>query len=80
MNVPYCWHRPGKQYRQFRLCRTCGIAIEECFCVDWGRTPNSKCPACEGSGWCGVVRSRKQLLLDMLPIALADCGSIDPHR
>jgi hypothetical protein len=68
VNVHYCWHRPGKRFRDnLYLCRHCGILIEECFCVSYGRTPDDKnCLACEGSGWCSFVRSRMQLLRDMV--------------
>lgn len=66
VNIPYCWHRPGRAFRQYRLCRHCGIAIEECPCVDWGRSPGQHCSACEGSGWVSVVRSRGRMLRDML--------------
>ena len=83
MNFFYCWHRPGRMYRgHTRLCRLCGIAIEECPCVSWGRTPDSDCPICEGSGWISIIRSRMQMLRDILfggYIRNAD-GWDDPDR
>jgi hypothetical protein len=67
MNVPYCWHRPGRRFRdQLHLCRHCGVLVEECCCVSYGRTPDPNCIACEGSGWCAFLRSRAQLLRDMV--------------
>lgn len=57
MNYFYCWHRPGRLLRSVRLCRFCGIAIEECPCEPRKRC-ESPCPLCEGSHWVGIVRSR----------------------
>lgn len=60
MNFLYCWHRPGKLFplRNFRVCRHCGVPVEECPCVDYGRSAKSDCPCCEGSGWVGIIRSK----------------------
>lgn len=63
----YCWHRAGKRWRgHIYLCQHCGIAIEECPCVNWGRSPDSKCPCCEGSGWVAVLQSKMQILRDFV--------------
>lgn len=61
MNFSYCWHRPGKLFRlrHFRVCRHCGVPVEECPCVSAGRTPQSDCKACEGSGWVAIIRSKR---------------------
>lgn len=63
----WCWHRPGieKKFARstFRLCRHCGVPVEECPCVSW-RLPDGKCPICEGSGWIALIRSRLQTLRD----------------
>jgi hypothetical protein len=68
----YCWHRPGMlryfKHVVLRMCRNCGVPIEECPCVSWGRTPNASCPACEGSGWCATVRSRQQTIRDSVEL------------
>jgi len=70
MNFFYCWHRPGKLFtlRNFRVCRHCGVPVEECPCVNYGRSPVSDCPCCEGSGWVGLVRSRASTLRSNLAI------------
>jgi len=68
VNVPYCWHRPGKLHGRTRLCRHCGVAVEECACLDWGRSPASGCVACEESGWVAIVRSRVALLRQFLAL------------
>jgi hypothetical protein len=83
MNVPWCFHRPGKRFRDgLYQCRHCEVLIEECCCVSYGRTPESGCLACEGSGWAAFVRSRLQMLRDMVfggYIRNAD-GWDDPDR
>ena len=72
MNVPYCWHRPGllRHFRHIvlRVCRHCGVPVEECPCLSWGRTPNSECPACEGSGWCAIIQSRQQTVRNFVEV------------
>lgn len=72
MNVPYCWHRPGnlKHFKRItlRVCRHCYVPVEECACLDYGRTPKSDCPACEGSGWVSLVRSRAQGVRDLIEV------------
>jgi hypothetical protein len=44
--------------RKTRTCRFCGVAIEECPCVNWSRTPAENCPCCYSSGWVAIVRGR----------------------
>lgn len=67
MNYAYCWHRPGKRWKDhIYLCRHCGVAIEECRCVSWGRSTEKDCVACEGSGWVSMIRSRLQAMRDVL--------------
>lgn len=68
MNYFYCWHRPGREVRGFRLCRHCGIVIEECPCVSYGRDAAKGCTACEGSCWVGRLVSKSALLVQALPI------------
>lgn len=64
MNVPYCWHRPGPVHRaEVHLCRYCRVAVEECPCVSFGRTPEPQCRCCEGSGWVGILRGRAGTVL-----------------
>lgn len=59
MNFTYCWHRPGRLTRSgVRLCRHCGVGIEDCPCVIWRQAGSKDCEACEGSGWVGIVRSK----------------------
>lgn len=53
-----CFHRPGKLIGRIRTCKWCGVAIEECPCVNWGRTPQLECPCCISSGWVAIVRGR----------------------
>lgn len=61
MDYAYCWHRPGKLTRTTRQCRFCRVAVEMCGCGDdgGGRKAQGDCPACEGSGWVGIVRSKR---------------------
>jgi hypothetical protein len=56
---PGCYHRPGKKIgKTARACKYCGVGIEECPCLDWGRTTQPNCPCCLSSGWVAVVRGR----------------------
>lgn len=67
MNYLYCWHRPGRSIRgEIRACRHCGVAIEECICFQWRQAGARDCPACEGSGWVGILRSKAAGLLQMV--------------
>lgn len=67
MNYFYCWHRPGRSIRgEIRACCHCGVAIQECICFSWRGAPLSDCPACEGSGWVGIVRSKLATLAQMV--------------
>jgi hypothetical protein len=54
----FCWHRPGRLHGKTRLCRNCGVGIEECPCAPRKRN-EPPCPCCEGSEWVAIVRSRK---------------------
>lgn len=51
-----CWHRP-KPHGKISVCRSCGVAVEECPCVTWSRSVNADCLLCSGSGWIATVRS-----------------------
>lgn len=63
----YCWHRPGNRWKgHIYLCRHCEVAVEECPCVSFGRTPNPSCEICEGSGWIAILRGRMQVLRDFV--------------
>lgn len=54
-----CWHRPGKMVRNCLTCRHCGVAIEECPCMPvTARKVDDNCPACLGSGFVAIVRTR----------------------
>ncbi len=64
MNLSYCWHRPGRLHRSTRLCRFCGIGIEECPCGPRKRS-ELPCPCCEGSGWVGIVRSKAAMVAEV---------------
>lgn len=78
MFYAYCWHRPGRIHRSTWTCRHCGIAIEECGCVSYSRSPDGKCGACEGSGWAGIVRSKFSAMTQTIGIgriALPICGT-----
>lgn len=81
MNFAQCWHRPGSERGAGRLCRTCGIGIQECPCVSYMRSPERDCPLCEGSGWVSVVRSKLQAFRDVLDGGyVAHVGWDDPDR
>lgn len=78
MFYSYCWHRPGsKIINEIYRCRHCGVAIEECIGVQFrqacigGNTSISRapCQSCEGSGWVGIVRSKRAELSQMLDLA-----------
>lgn len=60
-NNPWCWHRPGKVLRgeDVRQCRNCGVAIEPCPCEGKQKRCESACRACDGSGWVGMLRSKR---------------------
>jgi hypothetical protein len=75
MNFFYCWHRPGKLRHGLRQCRHCQVAIEECGCLSYGRTPGKDCPCCEGSGWVGVVRSKAAMVEQALGLADSRMGA-----
>jgi hypothetical protein len=69
--VPHhCWHQPGRMNlfarAAFRSCKHCGLSIEQCPCVSWGRSPNDACPACEGSGWVALMQSKGQAMRNLL--------------
>jgi len=64
----WCWHRPGrlirvrkedyggKVYRiEVRVCRHCGVAIEECP-HEPRKRHEEPCPCCGGSFWVAIVR------------------------
>ena len=69
MNYAYCWHRPGKVIRdEIRRCRFCDVAIQECICFQWRQAAARDCPACEGSCWVGIVRSKAQGLMQMVDL------------
>jgi hypothetical protein len=72
MMFAYCWHRPGPMHHRgrFRLCRNCGVSIEPCPCVSWGRATDPDCKCCEGSGWVGLVRSRLTELAQTLDLGV----------
>jgi hypothetical protein len=55
-----CFHRPGKRTKSgIVTCRHCGVAIEECLCVDiWSRSVDPNCYCCGGSMWVAIVRGR----------------------
>ena len=57
---PGCYHRPGRRINEnpYRVCRNCGVAVDECPCSDYSRKPKPDCPACLGSGWVSIVRGR----------------------
>jgi hypothetical protein len=65
----YCWHRPGASIRgEIRRCRHCGVAVEECPGVAWRQACDlgAQCPACEGSGWVAIIRSKSAELAQMI--------------
>ena len=51
-----CWHQLRIRGR-FKVCRHCGIGIEQCPCVAFDRVPKGDCILCFGSGWIAVIRS-----------------------
>ncbi len=55
-----CWHRAGRMSPsgKVRTCRHFGVAVQECPCVDWSRSPKSDCPCCSGSGFVAIVRGK----------------------
>lgn len=61
-----CWHRPGRRTRSFLMCRHCGVAIEECPCVKWNRSPADDCPLCQFSGWIATVRIERARFAEYL--------------
>jgi hypothetical protein len=67
--IPYCFHRPGPMRGNFRTCRHCRVAIDECPCVTWHRNTEKGCRLCEGSGWLGIIRSNHAMLAQMLDIS-----------
>lgn len=71
MNFFACWHRPGPVIRgDVHKCRHCGVAIEECPCVEYRISKlGSNCPACEGSHWVGIIRSKRDTLKQALDLA-----------
>lgn len=75
MFLAYCWHRCGRvrYFRRvaFRVCRHCGVPVEECPCATWGRMPARDCPCCEGSGWVAIIRSKRQTVCDVIGDARA---------
>jgi hypothetical protein len=68
MNFVYCWHRPGRMVGNVRTCRHCGVAIEECPCVEYRVVKGGATCACEGSGWVAIVRSKVMLIAGLLGI------------
>ncbi len=59
-----CWHRPRRRIRgEMWTCRSCGVAIVECNCVQW-RLVNHKCEFCMGSGWVAFVRGKIATFLE----------------
>jgi hypothetical protein len=61
-----CWHRPGRLTRgRVRLCRFCGVALEECPCEPRKRK-DGPCPCCQGSEWVAIVRSRRAKIAEVL--------------
>jgi hypothetical protein len=53
--------------RRVQTCRHCGVAIEQCPCVSHFRAAGAQDgPACEGSGWAGLVRSKHAALVEVL--------------
>jgi hypothetical protein len=67
-----CWHRPGRLIRTTRTCRNCGVAIEQCPCVNYFRTPDPFCYCCFASGWVALVRGYRTKLLDLTGIGHAE--------
>ncbi len=70
MNYAYCWHRPGAAIRgEIRKCRHCGVAIEECPGVEWRKACRlGRNCQCEGSGWVGIIRSKRETLVQTVEI------------
>ncbi len=81
MNFFACWHRSGRVLLaevwrsgevvrpEIRACRHCGVAIEECPCVQYRVSKlGSNCPACEGSGWVGILRSKRETIKQALDL------------
>jgi hypothetical protein len=58
-----CWHRLRIRGK-WHVCRTCGIEIEQCPCVEWQRNPRPDCTLCAGSGWIATTRSERDRFLD----------------
>ena len=69
MNFFYCQHRPGPIIKGQRLCRHCRVAIEECPCVSNFRTVDQSCEVCEGYGWVGILRSKREALSQALDLS-----------
>jgi hypothetical protein len=51
---------------EIRQCRHCGVAVQECVCFQWRQAAQTDCPACEGSGWVAIVRSKLAGLVQVL--------------
>ncbi len=70
MQYAYCWHRPGRVILNARLCKHCGVAIEECPGVENRQAcRGGKDCSCEGSGWLGTIRSKRSLLEQTIDFA-----------
>ena len=67
MDPLYCWHQPGRRLKgEIYACKRCGVAIEECGCVEYHRMPERLCRPCEGSGWVAIVRGRRAVVSQAL--------------
>lgn len=57
MSEVLCWHR-ARAHGKFLVCIHCGVAVEECPCVQNNRVADGACVYCDGSGYVAIVRGR----------------------